>query len=62
MKDPVKALAKRERRKLRIDTERKAQLREERERAAYRSAQVTGTDNPIRISEIPYSRLIPTNE
>ncbi|MCX2706091.1 MULTISPECIES: hypothetical protein [Pseudomonas] len=55
MADPIKALAKRERRIARITAERLAEFREKSERAAYRESQAGGSDYPIRISDIPYT-------
>lgn len=57
MKDPTKAQARRERRKLRIEEERKAQAIETRDRSAHLSSQAAGSNNPIRISDIPYTRF-----
>lgn len=55
MADPIKSLAKRERRKSRITAERLAESRQKAEVDAYQSAQVSASDNPIRISDIPYT-------
>lgn len=57
MKAPVKARAKWERRKLRIDAELKAQAIEARDRSAYLSSQAVGSNEPIRVCDIPYTRF-----
>ncbi|MBC3421823.1 hypothetical protein [Pseudomonas sp. RW3S2] len=55
MGDPIKALAKRERRIARITAERLAESREKSDRAAYRESQAGGSEDLIRISDIPYT-------